>query len=158
MFVSVIIPYYKTVNYIESTVKSVLNQTYKNFEIIIIYDDNNQKDFKFIQSLKLLDKRIKIISNKKNIGAGLSRNIGIRNCKGDYICFIDSDDLWEKNKLSKQLNFMMKNNYSISHTSYKILDYNKKFISRRIETMGWRSNSRIERSQWLAEFRRIILV
>ena len=132
MFVSVIIPYYKSINYIEFTIKSVLQQTYKNFEIIIIYDDNNQKDFKFIQSLKLLDKRIKIINNNKNIGAGLSRNIGIRNSKGDYICFIDSDDLWEKNKLSKQLNFMMRNNYLISHTSYKILDYNKKFISIRI--------------------------
>ena len=72
------------------------------------------------------DKRIKIVVNKKNIGAGLSRNKGIKLCKGKFIAFIDADDFWERSKLLKQLNFMKVNDYDFTHTSYKIIDINEK--------------------------------
>lgn len=120
--VSIIIPYYKKKNYIELTLKSILNQKYKNFEVLIIYDDNDQRDLIFLKTLKKKDNRIKLIINNKNIGAGMSRNKGIKFSRGKYVAFIDSDDLWHPNKLKIQLNYMIKNKTLISHTSYNIID------------------------------------
>ncbi len=122
IIVSVIIPYYKKKDYIKSTIKSVLNQTFKSFEIIIVYDDEDRNDLVYLKKIQSLDKRIKIILNSKNIGAGLSRNKAIRLAKGKYIAFLDSDDLWNKKKINTQLDFMKKNQCSISHTSYSIID------------------------------------
>ena len=90
----------------KQSIESVLNQTYSNFEIIIIYDDTDIEDLNYINEIKKLDKRIKIIQNQKNIGAGYSRNIGMSESRGDYIAFLDCDDCWQKEKLSKQLKFM----------------------------------------------------
>ena len=126
-FVSIIIPYYRKRNYIKETVLSVLKQTYKNFEVIIVYDDIDKNDLKFIVKLKELDPRIKIIVNKKNFGAGVSRNIGIKKSSGDYIAFLDSDDIWLHDKIETQLKFMKESSAVFSHTSYKILDKNLKY-------------------------------
>ena len=76
---SVIIPYYKKKQNIKQTIISAISQTYSNLEIILIYDDEDQSDLKYLKSIKKLDKRIRIIVNKKNLGAGQSRNIGILN-------------------------------------------------------------------------------
>ena len=124
MLVSIIIPYYKKKNYIKKTINSILRQTYKKFEIIIINDEPGELSKNILSFLKKKDSRIKIINNKKNIGAGKSRNKGIKIAKGKYIAFIDSDDLWKKNKLLKQIEFMHKKNIEISHTSYEIIDNN----------------------------------
>ena len=128
---SVVIPYYKKKKYLKKTVLSVLNQTYKKFEIIIVYDDDSKEDLQFVQSIKKLDNRIKLYVNKKNIGAGLSRNFGISKSSGSYICFIDADDIWKKNKLKDQINFMKKCNISASHTSYEIKNKYDKIIGQR---------------------------
>ncbi len=128
---SVIIPYYKKKFFIKKTIKSVLNQSYKNFEIIIIYDDNDKKELKFIKNIKALDKRIKLIINNKNLGAGFSRNKGIFKASGEYVCFIDADDTWKKNKLLFQINYMKKNNYLATHTSYEIVNPKNKIIGQR---------------------------
>ena len=122
--ISIIIPYYKKKNYIEQTLKSILNQKYKKFEILIVYDDNDKSDLYFLKTLKKRDKRIKLVINSKNIGAGMSRNKAIKLSKGKYLAFIDADDLWHPDKLRLQLNFMIKNKLSISHTSYNIIDKN----------------------------------
>lgn len=127
--ISVIIPFYKKKNFIKKTIDSVLNQTHDNFEIIIIYDDPEKKDLEYLKNLFGENKKIKIIINNKNLGAGLSRNIGIDQSKGDYIGFLDADDIWLKNKVQTQISFMKKNNFRISHTSYKIIDQNDKFKS-----------------------------
>ena len=108
-----------------------MSQTYKNFELLIIYDDEDQKDLNFIKEKIQNEKRIRLIVNQKNLGAGFSRNVGIKNSKGNYIAFIDSDDTWNKEKLEKQLNFMKKNNYEITHTSYEIIDPENKTLSYR---------------------------
>jgi teichuronic acid biosynthesis glycosyltransferase TuaG len=129
--VSVIIPYYKKRQYIDRSIKSVLNQKYKKFEIIIVYDDQLINDLLYLKEIKKKDSRIRIIINKKNIGAGLSRNKAIKIAKGKYIAFIDADDLWNSNKLFEQLKFMKKNKYSISHTSYNIIDKNNNIIGSR---------------------------
>ena len=122
--VSIIIPYYKKKSYIEQTLKSILNQNYKNFEILIVYDDNDKSDLVFLKKLGKKDGRIRIVVNNKNIGAGMSRNKAVKLARGSYLAFIDSDDLWHREKLTIQLNYMVKNKISISHTSYKIIDKN----------------------------------
>ena len=133
-YVSVIIPYYKKRNYKKKTINSIINQTYKKLEIIIIYDDENHSDLQFIKKLKSQDKRIKLIINTKSLGAGISRNIGISSAKGKFIAFLDADDLWKKDKIKLQLNHMIRNNLDISHTDYEILktyQKNKKIIKAR---------------------------
>ena len=129
--ISIIIPYFRKKKYIRRTLNSVINQTYKNIEIILIYDDDKKQDLNYIKELIKIDKRIKLIINKKNIGAGNSRNKGILNSKGKFISFIDSDDFWKKNKLKKQLKFMEKNNFDFTHTTYQIIDKNKKVLNKR---------------------------
>ena len=106
--VSVIIPYYKKRNFVKETIVSVINQSYDNLEILIIYDDTNLNDLEFLQEISKLDKRIKIINNNKRLGAGLSRNKGIEQSNGKYIAFIDADDTWAPDKLKDQISFMKK--------------------------------------------------
>ncbi len=130
--VSIITPYYKKKKYIELTINSVLQQTYKNFELIIIYDDQNKEDLNLLKNLIKKDKRIKLYINKKNLGAGRSRNKGIKLSQGSLIAFLDSDDLWTRNKLKKQIFFMKKNLIDISHTSYHIINSDNKIIGNRI--------------------------
>ncbi len=130
--VSVIIPYYKKRKFILETVYSAVNQSYKNLEIIIIYDDNNKTDLDFIREIANKDNRIKIIENREKMGAGISRNIGISKSKGKYIAFLDADDIWQLDKLKKQINFMKEYKYFISHTSYSIINENKNIIGKRI--------------------------
>ena len=120
--VSIIIPYFNKKDYIHSTLNSVFKQTYKNFEILIIYDDPSKKDLDLIKELKKKDKRIRLIINKKNIGPGYSRNKGLDKAKGNYIAFLDSDDLWKKGKLKNQISFMKKNDINFSYTSYNQID------------------------------------
>lgn len=132
ILVSVIIPYYKKKKYIKKTLASVLNQTYKNIEVILIYDDEDKNDLNYIKKIVKNNRKIKIINNKKNLGPGLSRNKGIKNSKGQFIAFIDSDDTWKKNKIKYQLEKMLVYKFDFSHTTYSILDKNNKVKSRRI--------------------------
>jgi teichuronic acid biosynthesis glycosyltransferase TuaG len=130
--VSVIIPYYKKKTFIRETIFSVLKQSYQNLEIIVIYDDQNLDDLDFIKEIANLDSRISILINKKNLGAGLSRNKGIDYSKGTYIAFLDSDDVWKVDKIKKQVNFMKNNNLQASHTSYEIFDNKNQIVAVRI--------------------------
>ena len=127
--ISIIIPYYKKKEFISETINSIKNQSYKNYEILIIYDDENLTDLKYLKELANEKKNIRILVNKKNSGAGLSRNNGIINAKGEFIAFLDADDYWHKDKLLKQLNYMIHKKINFSHTSYYIVNKNKKIIS-----------------------------
>jgi len=130
-FVSIILPYYKKKKFIQKTIKSIQNQSYGNFELIIVYDDEELEDLAYVKRITNKDKRIKIIINRINIGAGLSRNKAIKNSKGNYLAFIDGDDTWQRDKLKLQINFMKKNKYEISHTAYNIINFKDQKISLR---------------------------
>ena len=121
-FVSIIIPYYKKKSFFKKTINSVLNQTYKNFEVILIYDDNNRSELLFVKKVLKEVKNKKIIINKKNVGVGISRNNGIQESKGKFLSFLDADDIWDKNKLKKQIKFMKKNNLNFSYSNYSIIN------------------------------------
>ena len=129
--VSIIIPYFKKKKYIADTINSILNQTYKNFEIIIVYDDPEKKDLEYIKKLISTDNRVKLIVNEKNLGAGISRNIGIDISAGTFIAFIDADDMWERTKLEEQIKFMESQNINFCHTTYKIINEENQFLSSR---------------------------
>ena len=122
-------PYYKKEIFVRDSVKSILNQSYKNFEIILVNDDVENKDF--IKTISNLDNRIKLLHNEKNLGAGESRNRAIRYTKGDYIAFCDCDDLWKENKLKFQLNYMKQFDLNFSYTSYDIVDEDNNVINMR---------------------------
>tara|TARA_B110000211_G_scaffold214102_1_gene255226 strand:+ start:697 stop:1437 length:741 start_codon:yes stop_codon:yes gene_type:complete len=124
--VSIIMPYFKKESYIEQSIKSILNQSYQNFEIILINDDTENKNF--INKFSKLDHRIRLVHNEHNLGAGLSRNRGVELSNGEYIAFCDCDDLWKDNKLELQLEFMKRSNFIFSFTSYDIIDENNNFI------------------------------
>jgi len=122
--VSVIIPMYNSEKYLEECINSVLNQTYKNFELIIINDCSTDSSLSILN--KITDNRIKIVNFKENKGVSISRNKGIELATGDYICFLDSDDFWVPEKLEKQLEFIEKNNYEFIYSNYAFWKNNKK--------------------------------
>ena len=116
--VSIITPVYNSEKYIEQTIFSVVNQSYKNWEHILIDDCSIDSSKEIIIKYVNKDKRIKYNRLDKNSGAAVARNKGIELAKGRFIAFLDSDDSWHPNKLGKQLHFMMSNNYSFTHTAY----------------------------------------
>jgi glycosyltransferase involved in cell wall biosynthesis len=120
--VSIITPLYNAEKYISNTIESVINQEYNNWELIIINDCSKDKGPEIIKNYQNQDKRIKIINLEKNSGAAVARNVGIENAKGNFIAFIDSDDIWEKTKLKEQISFMLDNNYNFSYTDYIQID------------------------------------
>ena len=127
--VSVIIPFYKKSKFFKKSIESVLRQSYSNFEIIVIFDDDDLNDLLLVKKAIKKYKKITLINNGKNLGVAKSRNNGLKIAKGSYVAFLDSDDIWDKNKLKKQIKFMKKNKIKFSHTSYKIVDENNNFLS-----------------------------
>ena len=98
--VSIVITYFNKKNFIGKTLKSIFNQTYKNYELIFVYDDTNKKDLILIKRLLQKFKRKKLIVNNYNLGVAKSRNTALKYCSGEYVAFIDSDDIWKKIKLT----------------------------------------------------------
>ena len=126
--VSIIMPYYKKDLYIEKTIESIIDQSHKELEIIIIDDELSEHSNKVLKKIQKKDLRIKIILNEKNLGAGESRNKGISFAQGEYVAFCDCDDLWNKYKLEEQLKFMKNLKIDFSFTSYEIIDKNSNII------------------------------
>ena len=118
--VSIIMPSYNTAPYIEETIQSVLNQTYTNWELIIVDDCSTDNTDEVLETIK--DDRIRCFKNEKNSGAAVSRNKALREAKGQWIAYLDSDDLWMPEKLEKQIEFMKENGYTFSYTNYEEID------------------------------------
>lgn len=122
MLASIIMPYFKKKKYFKSSYYSALNQNIKNKEIIIVYDDDDKSEINYLNTIINKRKNTILIINKKNYGVGISRNIGINRAKGKYICFLDCDDIWKKNKLKWQINYMKENNLVFTHTAYSVIN------------------------------------
>lgn len=116
--VSIIMPAYNAEKYISNSINSIIQQTYKNWELIIVDDCSTDKTTKVILNYK--DERIYLLKNIKNSGAAISRNRALREAKGKWIAFLDSDDIWHPEKLERQLDFMLKNRYAFTFTDYRI--------------------------------------
>lgn len=128
--VSIIMPSYNTASYIKESIQSVLNQTYTNWELIIVDDCSTDETEEVLATIT--DSRIKYFKNKENSGAAISRNKALREARGQWIAFLDSDDLWLPNKLEKQINFMKNNGYKFSYTNYEEIDMASNKIGVRI--------------------------
>ncbi len=120
--VSVIMPAYNSADFIAEAIQSVLQQTNKNWELLIIDDASEDNTVKIIEKFASEDPRIHFFQNKTNKGAGISRNIGTKAAKGSYIAFLDADDLWLPEKLETQLEFMEKNNLEMTFSSYYMIN------------------------------------
>lgn len=120
--VSIITPTYNSSNYISQTIDSVLNQTYQNWEMIIIDDCSSDETFSIISKFASEDSRIKVFKLDENSGAGVARNLAIQQASGNYIAFLDADDLWKPEKLEKQIGFMQEQKIPFTFSFYETMD------------------------------------
>ncbi len=132
LLVSVITPVHNSEKYLRECIASVLAQTYKNWELILADDNSTDSSNTIIREFAALDPRIKHISLSENSGAGLARNKALEIAKGRFISFLDSDDVWYPEKLSRQLNFMLENNHKFTFTSYEKMNRNGKKLKNKV--------------------------
>ncbi|OBX04310.1 glycosyl transferase family A [Gallibacterium genomosp. 3] len=116
--VSIITPVYNAELYIKDCIESIINQTYPHWELLLVDDCSQDGSINIIKSYILKDKRIKLFKNSKNLGPAGARNIALKNAHGKYITFLDSDDFILKDKIEKQVNFMISNQIKFSHGNY----------------------------------------
>lgn len=128
--VSVIMPSYNTGTYVSDSIESVLQQTYRNLELIIVDDHSTDGSVNLIKDIALKDERIKLIVLPENSGAANARNIAINKAQGQYISFIDSDDLWVSDKIEKQVKFMRTKNVSFVASYYEYINFNNEKMNR----------------------------
>ncbi len=115
--VEIILPNYNSEAYLDETINSIINQTFKNWKLIIVDGNSNDETQRILQNY-VQHPNINVIRLKKNKRAGFCRNLAMRSSNLDYVAFIDSDDIWDREKLSKQLDFMIKNDYYFTYTNY----------------------------------------
>lgn len=132
--VSIIIPFYRNTRWLEEAINSALDQTLNDCEVIII-NDGSKEDISFI--LNKYKEKIRYFQ-QENLGAASARNKGIYKAQGEYIAFLDSDDLWDKMKLETQIEYMKKNNFLWSHTSYR--RFNSKGIINEVSVKGYQND------------------
>lgn len=130
-------PNFNKSEYIEESINSVINQTFIDWNLILVDDYSTDQSRRIIEKFKNNEK-INVIFLQKNKGVSFSRNLAIRHSKAKYISFLDSDDIWDLNKLENQISFMEKNNYNFTYTSYvpftsfnKIKDYKKTVVPKK---------------------------
>lgn len=117
--VSIIVPVYNAERFLEDTIKTIQDQTYENWEAIFVDDCSKDNSVKILENAKKYDDRIKIIKLKKNSRAAAARNEGIKASKGEFLCFLDADDFWVKDKLELQVEFIKNNDYEFIFGGYE---------------------------------------
>lgn len=130
--VSIVMPNYNGSKYLEETIRSVIAQTYQNWELLFVDDCSSDNSLELVRAFD--DERIRIFQNEKNSGAAVSRNLALKKAKGRWIAFLDSDDLWLPDKLAEQLSFMVSNDCHFSYTPYSQIDESGKPLN--VEVTG----------------------
>lgn len=131
--VSIITPAFDSEKFISETILSVQNQTYKNWEMIIVDDCSSDKTVSIVSDFAKSDIRIQFFQFQKNSGTGIARNYALSKAKGDYVSFLDSDDLWKPEKLEKQIDFLLKNKLAFTFSFYECIDEAGKSLNNKVE-------------------------
>lgn len=132
--VSVVMPLYNAEKTIAETIESVLDQTYTNWELNIVDDCSTDGSAEIVKKYEQKDSRIKYYRLEKNSGAAVARNTSMEKANGKYLAFLDSDDLWHKDKLEKQIQFMKEHNVAYSFTEYDMFSNNGEIIKKRVKS------------------------
>lgn len=136
-------------NFISETINSVVNQTYNNWELILIDDFSNDKTINIVNSFILQNNKIKLFKNKTNLGAAASRNKGIEVANGSFIAFLDADDLWKPNKLETQLLFMKNKDCDICFSSYDLINEKGENLNKRVKALKTISYRKLLKSNYI---------
>ncbi|WOD45056.1 glycosyltransferase family 2 protein [Hwangdonia lutea] len=147
--VSIITPMYNSEVFISETINSVLCQTYKNWELILIDDCSNDKTLEVVENFIVKNPSIQLIKNSSNKGAAFSRNKGIQTAKGDYIAFLDADDLWKPNKLEIQLAFMESENCHVCFSSYDLINEKSESLNKQVKALKEIDYSKLLKSNYI---------
>ncbi len=148
--ISIITPVYNCEKYIENTIENVLKQTYINWELILVDDCSTDNSLKIVEKYAKVDRRIKVFRLKENGGAAKARNKALEESTGRFISYLDSDDLWYKNKLEKQVIYMLEKSIGFSCTSYEVVDdsgskLNKNIIMKKeLDYIGFLTNNLLQ--------------
>ena len=126
--VSIITPVYNNSEFIKQTIESVQKQTYKNWEMIIVDDCSTDRTPELIKKISKKDDRIKYIKLENNSGAAIARNKALSESRGRFIAYLDADDLWKKNKIQNQIDFMLAHDYAFVCSNYEKIDINNKIL------------------------------
>lgn len=135
-FFSVIVPVHNAEKYVHKCLDSVINQTFKDFEVLIVDDSSSDKTVEVINNIIGNYKNFKLITLSKNSGVANARNIGIKRANGKYICFLDDDDLWLKNKLQIEYEFIRKKKAKWVFSNYEVVDKNYNHLGTRFRVPG----------------------
>lgn len=131
--VSIIMPVFNAQEFLQESIESVRNQSYPDWELLAVDDCSQDDSLKILQEVALQDARIKVIQLDQNQGAAVARNAGLQRAKGRYLAFIDSDDRWRFDKLERQLDFMISNQYAFSYTNFSFMDESGQMIKSRVD-------------------------
>lgn len=135
--------------FISETINSVLNQTYKNWELLLIDDCSSDKTLEIVSSFISENANIRLLKNTNNLGAAISRNKGIEASKGDYIAFLDADDIWKPEKLEKQLAFMRTEDCDVSYSSYELINEKGAPLNKEVKALTQLSYSKLLKSNYI---------
>lgn len=147
--VSIITPMFNSEVFISETIHSILKQTYINWELILIDDNSSDNTVQLVDSFINKNSNIKLIKNTINQGAAISRNKGIELAQGDFIAFLDADDIWKSNKLEKQLAFMKKQNCDVCFSSYDLINEEGKRLNKCVKALPLLSYDKLLKSNYV---------
>lgn len=133
--VTVIMPVYNAERYMEQSIESIIAQTYQKWELLIVDDGSTDSSVQIMQEYCSRDRRIQMILSTGNEGVASARNKGIQAAKGEYIAFLDSDDLWKAEKLEIQIHYMQEHNCGFVYSAYDVID--EKNIYQKTITPYW---------------------
>lgn len=147
--VSVIMPAYNASGYIAESIRSVQQQSFEDWELLVIDDASKDGTSEIVEALRAEDSRIKLHVLPTNQGAGFSRNIGIKAATGDYISFLDADDLWKPHKIQTQLDLMKNENVQVCFSSYELIDERGKSLQKQIKALQFLPFKKLKKANYI---------